>query len=266
MKAIPTDTSEQVASYPMQAYSVTEAFTLLNLSGEIPVDDMAVLEFQYLDGLEQGEYGIPNLAKQIEDYPALFVEAIAISYRREDGVDDSALPGASGMEERERRIKAAANLLEKVVRIPGHDKHGNIDAEKLRSWITSVREKCREMARSQVGDFRIGKVLSKAPVGKDGVWPCESVRDVLEDIANEMITRGVTNGLFNARGVHLRNPFAGGVPERELAAKYSAWADALDATHPNVAKILREMVSMYEHQAGWEDTEAGLRHRLGNLY
>ncbi len=266
MKAIPSDTSGRAAAYPMQAYSVTEAFTLLNLSGEIPVDDMAVLEFQYLDELEQGEYGFPNLAKQIEDYPALFVEAITISYRREDGIDDSALPGASGTEERERRIKAAANLLEKVVRIPGHDKHGNIDAEKLRSWITSVREKCREMARSQVGDFRIGKVLSKAPVGKDGVWPCESVRDVLEDIANEMITRGVTNGLFNARGVHSRNPFAGGVPECELAAKYSAWADALDATHPNVAKILREMVSMYEHQAGWEDAEAGLRHRLGNLY
>src|SRR5450759_4680061 len=111
------DTSERAAAYPMQAYSVTEAFTFLNQSGEIPVDDMAVLEFQYLEGLEQGEYGIPNLAKQIEDNPALFVEAIAISYRREDGVDDSSVPGAPGTEERERRIKAATNLLEKVVRI-----------------------------------------------------------------------------------------------------------------------------------------------------
>jgi len=202
----------------------------------------------------------------MEDNPALFVEAITISYRREDGVDDSALLGATGTEERERLIKAAANFLEKVVRIPGRDKHGNIDAEKLRYWITSVREKCRELVRSKVGDFRIGKVLAKAPAGKDGIWPCEPVRDVLEDIANEMITRGITNGLFNARGVHGRNPLAGGVPERELAAKYSAWADALDATHPNVAKILREMAYMYEHQAGWEDAETGVRQRLGYLY
>jgi hypothetical protein len=85
----------------------------------------------------------------------------------------------------------------------------------------------------------------------------------LEDIANKMITEGVTNGLYNARGVHGRDPGAGGIPERELSAKYGVWAEALDSTHPNVAKILREMVHIYEHQASWEDTEAGARRRLG---
>jgi len=266
MKAIPTDTSERATSYSMQSYDVAEAFKLLHESGEISADEMAALEFQYLDVLNQGEYGIPNLEKQIEDNPDLFVEAISISYRREDGVDDSAVLGATGPEERERWIKAAFNLLNKFGHIPGSDKHGGIDAKRLLHWITSVRAKCRELARSKVGDFRIGKILAKASAGRDGVWPCEPVRDVLEEIANQWITEGVTNGLFNARGVHGRNPLAGGMPERELSEKYSAWAAALDSTHPKVAKILKEMAYIYEHQASWEDTEAGLRHRLGYIY
>jgi addiction module HigA family antidote len=266
MKAIPTDASETATSYSMQPYYVAEAFKLLHQSGEISADEMAVLEFQYLAALGQEEYGIPNLEKQIADNPDLFVEAIKISYRREDGVDDSVALGTTSPEERERRIKAMLNLLNKFAYIPGSDKHGGIDAKRLLHWTTSVRAKCRELSRSEVGDFRIGKVLAKAPAGKDGVWPCESVRDVLEDIANEMITRGITNGLFNARGVHGHNPFAGGGPEHELSKKYSAWADALDYTHPKVAKILRKMVDIYDPQANWEDTEARLRHRLGFYY
>ena len=266
MKAIPTDTSEKSSAYSMQSYYVAEAFKLLHQSGEVSPDEMAALEFQYLDALKQEEYGIPNLGKQIENNPDLFVQAISIGYRREDGIEDLVALGATGPEERGKWANAAISLLDKFARIPGSDKQGDIDAKRLLHWTSSVRAKCKELARSNVGDFRIGKVLAKAPAGKDGVWPCEPVRDVLEEIANEMITRGITNGLFNARGVHGRNPFAGGVQERELTAKYLAWADALDATYPNVAKILRKMAYMYEHQADWEDAETGVRQRLGYLY
>jgi len=263
MKAIPTAKSEKLDSYAIQSYHITQSFKLLHQSGEISADEMALLEFQYLDALDQEGYGIPNLEKQIEDNPDLFVQAISISYRREDGVEDSVLLGATGPEERIKWAKTTANLLEKFARIPGRDKDGDIDAKRLLHWITSVRAKCKELARGEIGDFQIGKILAKAPIGKDAVWPCEPVRDVLEDIANEMITRGVTNGLFNARGVHGRDPRTGGTPERELSAKYCAWAEALDSTHPKVAKILKEMVHTYEDQASWEDTEAGVRHRLG---
>jgi addiction module HigA family antidote len=259
MKAIPADKSD---SYAMQSYYIAQSFRLLHQSGEISADEMALLEFQYLDALDQEGYGIPNLEKQIEDNPDLFVQAISISYRREDGVEDSVLLGATGPEERKKWANAAINLLDKFARIPGYDKQGNIDAKRLLHWITSVRAKCKELARSKVGDFRIGKILAKAPIGKDAVWPCEPVRDVLEEIANERIAEGVTNALFNSRGVHWRDPGAGGIPERELSAKYGAWAEALDSTHPNVAKILRDMVHTYEHQASWEDVEAGVRKRL----
>ena len=250
----------------MEPYYIPQSFKLLHQSGEISADEMALLEFQYLDALDQQEYGIPNLEKQIEDNPDLFVQAISISYRRKDGVEDLVLLGATGSEERSKWAKATTNLLEKFVRIPGRDKDGDIDANKLLYWISSVRAKCKELARSEIGDFQIGKLLAKAPIGKDAIWPCEPVRKVLEDIANESIAEGMTNGLFNARGAHWRDPGAAGILERELSAKYCAWAEALDFTHPKVAKILREMVHIYEHQASWEDTETDARQRLGNIY
>lgn len=263
LKAIPVDISEKPNFYSIQPYYITQSFKLLHQSGEISADETASLEFQYLDALDQDGYGIPNLEKQIEDNPDLFVQAISICYRREDGVEDSALLGATGPEERTKWAKAAANLLEKFAHIPGRDRNGDIDAKRLLHWIASVRAGCKECARSEIGDFRIGKILAKAPIGKDAIWPCEPVRDVLQDIANKRISEGVTNGLFNARGVHGRDLRAGGIPERELSAKYYAWAEALESTHPNVAKILKEMVHTYDYQASWEDAEAGARQRLG---
>src|SRR5260370_17106983 len=145
-----------------------------------------------MDVLNQEEYGIPNLEKESEENSDLLDEAIRIIYQRKDGVDDSAASGATGPEERERWIKAVFNLLNKFGHIPGRDKHGGIDAKRLLQWITSVRAGCKECARSEIGDFRIGKILAKAPVGKDGVWPCEPVRDVLENIANKIITTVLT--------------------------------------------------------------------------
>src|SRR5260370_38703152 len=77
MKAIPADKSEKSGFYSVQSYYVAQSFKLLQQSGEISANDMAALEFQYLDVLDQKEYGIPNLEKQIEDNPDLFVHAIS---------------------------------------------------------------------------------------------------------------------------------------------------------------------------------------------
>jgi len=52
------------------------------------------------------------------------------------------------------------------------------------------------------GDQKIGQVLSAAPAGADGVWPCEPVRDVLEDVASREIGIGIGVAVSNARGTH----------------------------------------------------------------
>ncbi|MBT1510110.1 hypothetical protein KIP88_06290 [Bradyrhizobium sp. SRL28] len=73
-------------------------------------------------------------------------------------------------------------LLDALHRIPGHDELGELKAEYLAKCVATVRRLCADLGRAKVGDTSIGRLLSAAPIGKDGVWPCEPVRDVMEDV------------------------------------------------------------------------------------
>jgi hypothetical protein len=65
----------------------------------------------------------------------------------------------------------------------------------------------------------------------------------------------------DSRGVHWRGE--GGDQERELAAKYRRWGEALQFSHPFVsAHFLMKLAQTYEREANSEDTEAGIRRRL----
>ncbi|MGR8964228.1 hypothetical protein [Rhizobium leguminosarum] len=135
------------------------------------------------------------------------------------------------------------------------------ERDKLAGWIALVRKACAELDRADIADVCIGKLLSNAPAGEDGVWPNEEVRDVIEDLQSEDVTSGTHTGLYNARGVHWRGE--GGGQERELADKYRNRADALQFTRPFVSSsLLMSMVETYGREAEQRDTEAGIRRRL----
>jgi hypothetical protein len=152
-------------------------------------------------------------------------------------------------------------LLEAIERIPGHDNLGELRADRLAKWIETVRQASAELSRAEIADFCIGKMLASAPTGEDGVWPCEPVRDVMEDIQSESMIKGAHNGVYNSRGVHFRGE--GGDQERELAEKYRKWGQALQFSHPYVSsKLLMALARTYEHEAHSEDTEACIRRRL----
>jgi hypothetical protein len=152
-------------------------------------------------------------------------------------------------------------LLEAIERIPGHDDLGELQADRLAKWIVAVRQACAELSRADIADLCTGKVLANSPVGKDDVWPCEAVRQVMEDIQSESMLQGAHTAVYNSRGVHWRGE--GGNQERELAEKYRKWGQALQFSHPYVsAKLLMVLARTYEQEADREDTEAGIRRRL----
>jgi hypothetical protein len=152
-------------------------------------------------------------------------------------------------------------LLDAFTLVPGHNNLGELEPERLAKWIETVRQQCAELGRSEIADICIGKVLSHAPVGKDGVWPCEPVRDVMEDIQSERMMSGAHTGVYNSRGVHARGE--GGDQERDLADKYRRWGSALQISHPFVtSKLLMALAKTYDHEASQEDTEARIRRRL----
>lgn len=241
------------------------AFKRIDGSTALTIDQKAGLEYLYIDVLAKprmrgAKYGIPNLERYVEAHPELYVTAIVHTYRREDDGTDPPEYLASD-EQRAQFAKQGYKLLSGIETLPGHDENGELNAMNLGTWINAVRDACEGLGRLEVADINIGEMLAHAPPDADGVWPCESVRDVLEDLHSAAIMRGARTGLFNARGVHWRGE--GGAQERSLADKYRVWAEALQYTHPFVSSVLLTgMVRTYEHDARREDTEASIKRRL----
>lgn len=256
--------NDKAGEYQLHDYDIKRAFQLLDRNPDVSFEEKAGLEFAYLEVLARGFNGddghqIPNLERYLEEHPDTFVQAIVWVYRRNDGGEDP--PKYRVGKNSEQLAERGYRLLEALERIPGEDKATEEEQrKKLSEWVSVVRKACAELDRADIADVCLGKLFSHASVGKDGVWPNEVVRDVMEDLQSEEISSGAHTGLYNSRGVHWRGE--GGAQERELADKYREWADALQFTHPFVSSLLISMVQTYEDEAERQDTEAGIRLRL----
>ena len=142
------------------------------------------MEFRFISALDHTDYGIPNLERQIAESPIVFVQAVALTYKRSDAGED---PPEWRIDDPERRTAVASamhRLLDQIKRIPGTDRDGKITADALAMWLTQVRELCAHYSRSEVADHCIGQLVSKAPPENTGVWPCLPVCEAMERIAS----------------------------------------------------------------------------------
>lgn len=261
LKEVATSSSEPSGHYRIDAHEVSEALTILSRRPEVSRDELAHLEFLYLSALERGTYGIPNLERQIAENASLFMQAIALAYKRSDDREDPAELRRPSSEEGARSVATQAyRLIHKVSRIPGADDNGVIDEAKLKQWITDVRAQCETYARVEIGDQAIGEVLAKSKPGLDGIWPPEPIRKVLEIVGTKNIATGMSIGLYNLRGAHFRGP--GGEQERELAAKYRSWSKDIAFESPFVSRMLENIARSYDRDAEWHDTDADISKRL----
>lgn len=265
LQDIAGDGSDKAGEYQLDSHHIQQAFQLVNRNPDISLEDKAGLELAYLDLLAR-KFGngdgqqIPNLERYIEDHPALFVQAVVWAYKRKDGAEEP--PEYRVTEGREHLAIRGHRLLEALERTPGQGKATEQEQRNtLSEWVATVRKSCADLDRADSADVCLGRLFSNAPVGKDGVWPNEVVRDVMEDLRSQKIANGAHTGIYNARGAHCRGE--GGAQERELADKYRKWADALKFTHPFVSSsLLMMLVNTYKREAEQQDTEAGIRRRL----
>lgn len=261
LEAVVSGGDEPPDEYRIDGYAIDHSLSYLHAKKALSVDEMARLEFVFVDALAHSKHGIPNLDRRNAENPRSFVELIALMYKRKDGGEDP----------EQYRLPASANasavfhnvyrVLDKLSLTPGTTDDGEIDVEKLIAWVTSVRKSLSDLSRAAIGDQAIGQLLGRCPSGTDGIWPHEAVRVALERIGNEEILRGMALAVYNARGVVMRGP--GGSQERALAAKYEGWARAVAIVHPFAAKLLNEIRDHYLHDAQWHDTDENVRKRLG---
>ena len=239
----------------MDGDAIKEIFKALNSRGKIERSKMAALEFLYLGVLRHDRGSIPNLETEVNYNPSLFCEAISIACRSELEPPDKELT-----KEQKQAAKFANTFISALSSVPGVDNKGAIQANMLKQWIAEARRICDETDHKPMLDYKIGEILAKAPAAEDGTWPCEPVREAIEDVYSLELEQGFTFGRYNACGAVFRGE--GGGQERGLAEQYENWAKACEFEYPWMAKILRELVKKYLADVELYDNEAMIRRRM----
>ena len=241
-------TQEKIFS-TMDVYYIEEVIKYCQECGQLTDSEIQQIEWPYVVAFSHGNFEPVYLQKAVISDPKSFSQLICYLYKRSEGQDE---PENISDEIKENRATAAWHLLRMLKVLPGTI--GDVlESRKLTEWVDKARASLRENGRVDIGDDRIGDYLSRCPVGEDGLWPHEAVRDVIETIQSENFERGFIIGRRNLRGTTVRHPYAGGAQERELAAKYEQDAQKIQLIHPRTAKVLRELAKSYSQDANQQD-------------
>lgn len=213
------------------------------ISGEI-----RWLEIQYIKTLDNPLM----INKALAEKPEFLVEMIIQVYKARN--EESRI-----ISDEEQKIASNVwHILHHFSRIPGTQDNGSIDEEFLTNYITKAIELLEACDRLEIWSQKIWEVLAHSPIGKDLVWPCEAVRNVIDKFNSEPIIRGFDVGKSNLRGTTMRWMFDWWDQERELAKRYLDWADKLNISNPITANALRWLWKSYQQQAEREDISAEL--------
>ena len=140
-----------------------------------------------------------------------------------------------------------------INQLPGQLNPTDIDKNQLQEWILRVREGCSRKNRKEVCDNKIGELLSLSPVGKDGVWPHEAIRDVIERFESSELEIGLETGRYNLRGVTGRAWKEGGEQERKIAEQYEHQAEKIKFEFPRTNAVLLRLAQSYRRDAVFWD-------------
>jgi hypothetical protein len=245
----------------MFSYYVSQLLDALE-SASVDEFRLARIEWALLPVFSRFERKPKALARAVLNDPQLFVDAIIAVFKPKN----SAPPNtpAEDSEEASKLASRAYDLLRAVRGLPGRADDGSIDAVKLRNWADRVRELLTEADRLEVGLEQLGELLGAYHgTGTDGVWPCEPVRDLVEEYRSSDLDRGIAIGLYNSRGVTSRSITEGGNQERHMANRYRESAAAVAARWPRTAGLLRSIGDSYDQEAQHHDQDVAIQEDLG---
>jgi DNA-binding XRE family transcriptional regulator len=241
---------------PIPPHYVEWLFQRLDTDSTLSEEEFVRLEWSYYSALEGSQRPPRTLEGALAKSPQFFVELVSAVFSSKDEVP----PENPEMLEGARKVaRQAFNVLEKWTRIPGSDEAGKIDPVALEKWVNEARRLCADCGRAEVGDDRIGRILSAAPRVTGQPWPPEPIRDVIEQCRSRDLEQGFELGAFNRRGVSVRAPTDGGQQERDLAALYRSDAQACAFTWQRTSALLERLADMYTHDATREDQGAEQR-------
>lgn len=238
----------RVANGTMTTYYIERIFEELEKRTDLASEDVAKREFAYLPVFTRRTKPL-TLHRLMVESPEMYMSVISAVFKPASEEAPKASPEA------ERLATAAYELLRSLHVLPGqHD--GNVELEPLSKWCAEVRKLGTELDRKAVTDSSIGHLLAHSPASSlDHVWPHESVRAVIEELASDDVERGVAIERFNMRGVYSKALGEGGRQERDLAQESQHWAAAMPS-HPRTSAMLMRIAESWMRDADEADVRA----------
>lgn len=239
----------------MFQHYVAETLGVLDERDDVDRNALVTLEWNYLRLLEHSRRPAKVLLRALSEEPPLFIQMLSAVFRprEESGVVE---PEPADPEQARAVASQAYRLLSLWNRLPGTREDGTIDGGVLEAWVKDARLLAKAAGREDIADSKIGEMLSASPIGVDGAWPAEPVREVLDLFHSKPMLDGFQVGKSNRRGVTSRMPRDGGEQERQLAAQYRAWAKVIGFEHPHTAKALGGLADRYDWDAQRHDEDA----------
>lgn len=231
----------------MDAYHIVEIIKALQNDPGTSPEDLFQVEWGYLPLLDGHHGAMPKfLWRRLADDPHFFCEVIRLACRSKNEEH----PSEDVTEERWKIAGDAYRLLSGWKIPPGLMENGSYDGTALKWWLGSVKAECTKTDHLEIAMTMVGHVLIHVPADPDGLWIHRSAAEVLNGKDAKDMRDGFRAALYNSRGFHCVDPT--GKPERDLAAKYRAQAEAVEeAGYPRLATTLRELADTYEGEAAW---------------
>jgi hypothetical protein len=216
---------------------------------EVGDQELTKYEFAYYRLIEHHR-GAPALGRALASDPHLYVELTGRVYRGK----------SEAPRELDEQASALVNQTWWVLNgwngYPGQQSDGSMNGAAMVAWVQAARLEFSESDRADIGDEVIGQTFAHSPVGADGIWPAEAVRDMVETIGSRELENGLIFGKINSRGVTSRGVYDGGAQERALAGKFRSDSNATKGQWPRTSRLLRELAESYERDAQREDIQA----------
>src|SRR3990172_3286650 len=119
LRDVATVNADPAGHFKLDRYHISEALNSLDGRPGVTRDEMAQLEFLYINVPDDSKHGIPNLESQIAQSPVLYVQAVALTYKRSDEGEDPPEWRLANPEQQVAVALAAHHLLDQVKKIPG---------------------------------------------------------------------------------------------------------------------------------------------------
>jgi len=252
---------EKDVAFRSLSFDISELLDILEAKGTEP-SKLVQLEWTWMPALEHSKRGLKALQKALSDDPKLFIEVLKLVYRGKNEAP------RDYSEEEKTRAEQAFQLLEHWKIMPGlldgvseektHNgdisfPEGQVDQEKLFTWVDKARKLADECQRLNICDIQIGHVLAYSPYDPKGYWPCEAACNLIEALASSKLEHGIEIGVYNKRGALWRAK--GGEQERGLASKFRGYAQQVRSKWPRTAAMLNRIADCYEREARHFDDE-----------